>query len=112
MQSWRISWEQKTSQESFQKVFIPITTKLDDVVLSNLKLPTSQRKHGKKMWFPDYGIQAGDDEDIPYYALDKEIQPEQNKQLVPKPPTYLESLADVLGGVKVKRLHSSYTVIF
>jgi len=30
---------EKTSQESFQKVFKPITTKLGDVALSNLKLP-------------------------------------------------------------------------
>ena len=91
-------------------MFIPITTKLDDVVLSNLKLPTLQRKRGKKMGFPGYGIQAGDD-DIPDYALDREIQPEQNKQLVPKPPTCEEPLADVLGGVKVKILRNSYTVI-
>lgn len=77
MQSWKISWEKKTSQESFQKVFILITTKLHDVVLSNLKLPTLQRKRGKKMGFPDYGIQTGDDEDIPDYALDKKYN--QNK---------------------------------
>ena len=43
------------------------------------------------------------DEDIPDYELDdlfdeEEIQPQQNKQLVPKPPTYEESLADVLEG--------------
>ena len=81
-------------------------------MLSNLKLAILQRKRGKKMGFPDYGIQAGDDEDIPDCALDKEIQPEQNKQLVPKPPTCEESLADVLGGVKVKRLCNSYTVIY
>ena len=64
------------------------------------------------MGFRDHGIQAGDDKDIPDYALDKEIQPEQNKHLVPKPPTYEESLADVLGGVKVKRLRNSYTIIY
>ena len=49
---------------------------------------------------PDYGIQAGDDENIPDYALDdlfdEGIQPEQNKQLVPKPSTYKESLAEIL----------------
>ena len=84
---------EKTSQESFQKVFKPITTKLDDVALSNLKLPKLQTKTWlKKMAVPDYGIQAGDDEGIPDYALDdlfdEGIQPEQNKQLVPKPPSY------------------------
>ena len=45
----------KKSQEAFQKVFKPITTKLDDVALGNLKLPALQRKRG---------IQAGGDEDI------------------------------------------------
>ena len=46
---------EKTSQEAFQKVFKPVTTKLDDVALGNLKLPALQRKRG---------IQAGGDEDI------------------------------------------------
>ena len=41
-----------TSQESFQKVFRPITTKLDDVALGNLKLPALQRKRGKKNGSP------------------------------------------------------------
>ena len=54
----------------------------------------------------DYGIQTGDDEDIPDYALrdlfDEGIQPEQNKQLVPKPLTYEESLADGLEGIKLR----------
>ena len=67
-------------------------TKLDDVAFGNLKLPALQRKCGKKMAVPDYGIPTYD-EDIPDYALDdlfdeEEIRPEQNKHLVPKPPTY------------------------
>ena len=74
---------EKTSQESFQKVFKPITTKLDDVALSNLKLP-ARKSANKKMVTPDYGLD------------EEEIQPEMNKQLVPKPPTYEESLADKL----------------
>ena len=95
---------EKTSQESFQKVFKPITTELDDVPLGNLKLPALQRKRGEKMKVPDYGIQPGDDEDIPDYALDnlfdEGILPEQSKQLVAKPRTYEESLADILEGKK------------
>jgi len=39
---------EKTSLESFQKVFKPITTKIEDVALSNLKLPKLQTKRGKK----------------------------------------------------------------
>ena len=39
---------EKTSQESFQKVFKPITTKLDDAINSNLKIPKTTPKRGKK----------------------------------------------------------------
>ena len=94
---------EKTSQESFQKVFKPITTKLDDVALRNLNMPRLTKKRSKKLGVPDYGI-ALEDEDIPDYGLDdffdEGIEPEQNKQIVPKPPTYEESLQDVLEGKK------------
>ena len=74
-------------------------SKLDNVVLSNLKLPVLQRKRGKKREVPDYGIPAG--YNIPDYGLDdlfyeEGIQTEMNKQLVPKPPTYDETLTDKL----------------
>ena len=39
---------EQTDQESFQKMFKPITTKLDDVALGGLRLPTLPRNHGKK----------------------------------------------------------------
>lgn len=50
------------------------------------------------MTVPDYGISTCD-ENIPDYGLDdlfdeERIQQEINKQLVPKPPTYEETLAD------------------
>ena len=72
---------EQMSQESFQKVFKPITSKLDDVALGNLKLPAVQRKRGRKMAVPDYGIPLYD-KDIPDYELDdlfdeEEIQPEK-----------------------------------
>lgn len=52
------------------------------------------------MTVPDYCIPTYD-ENIPDYGLDdlfdeEGIEPEINKQLVPKPPTYEESLADKL----------------
>ena len=90
---------EKTSQESLQKVFKPITTKLDDVMI----LPRLTKKRGKKLAVPDYGI-AIEDEDIPDYGLDdffdEGLVPENEKQIVPKPPTYEESLKDVLEGKK------------
>ena len=39
---------EKISQESFQKAFKPITTKLDDVAFRNLNIPRLTKKRGKK----------------------------------------------------------------
>ena len=39
---------EQMDQTSFEKMFKPITSKLDDVALGNLKLPALQRKRGKK----------------------------------------------------------------
>ena len=90
---------EKISQESFQKAFKPITTKLDDVAFRNLNIP----RLTKKLGVPDYGI-ALEDEDIPDYGLDdffdEGLVPENEKQIVPKPPTYEESLKDILEGKK------------
>ena len=94
---------EKTSQESFQKAFKPITTKLDDVAFRNLNIPRLTKKRGKKLGVPDYGI-AIEDEDIPDYGLDdffdEGLVPENEKQIVPKLPTYEESLKDILEGKK------------
>ena len=94
---------EKTSQESFQKAFKPITAKLDEVAFRNLNIPRLTKKRGKKLDVPDYGI-ALEDEDIPDYGLDdffdEGLVPENEKQIVPKPPTYEESLKDVLEGKK------------
>ena len=98
---------EKTSQESFQKVFKPITTKLDDVAFRNLNIP----RLTKKLGVPDYGI-ALEDEDIPDYGLDdffdEGLGPENEKQIVPKPPTYEESLKDVLEGKKQIYVNPQY----
>ena len=102
---------EKTSQESFQKAFKPITTKLDDVAFRNLNIPRLTKKRGKKIGVPDYGI-ALEDEDIPDYGLDdffdEGLVPENEKQIVPKPPTYEESLKDVLEGKKQMYVDPQY----
>ena len=94
---------EKTSQESFQKAFKPITTKLDDVAFRNLNIPRLTKKRGENLDVPDYGI-ALEDGDIPDYGLDdffdEGLVPENEKQIVPKPPIYEESLKDVLEGKK------------
>ena len=102
---------EKTSQESFQKAFKPITTKLDDVAFRNLNIPRLTKKRGKKLGVPDYGI-AIEDEDIPDYGLDdffdEGLGSENEKQIVPKPPTYKESLKDVLEGKKQIYVNPQY----
>ena len=102
---------EKISQESFQKAFKPITTKLDDVALRNLNIPQLTKKRGKKQGVPDYGI-ALEDEDIPDYGLDdffdEGLVPENKKQIVPKPPTYEESLKDILEGKKQMYVNPQY----
>ena len=102
---------EKISQESFQKAFKPITTKLDDVAFRNLSKPRLTKKRGKKLGVPDYGI-ALEDEDIPDYGLDdffdEGLGPENEKQIVPKPPTYKESLKDVLEGKKQIYVNPQY----
>ena len=98
---------EKISQESFQKAFKPITTKLDDVAFRNLNIPRLTKKRGKKLGVPDYGI-ALEDEDIPDYGLDdffdEGLVPENEKQIVPKPPAYEESLKDILEGINPQYL--------
>ena len=95
---------EKTSQESLQKVFKPITTKLDDVAFRNLNIPRL-KKRGRNRGVPDYAVGVEDEDGgIPDYGLDdffdEGLIPENKKQIVPKPPTYEESLKDILEGKK------------
>ena len=83
---------EKTSQESFQKAFKPITTKLDEVAFRNLNIPRLTKKRGKKLGVPDYAVGVEDEDGaIPDYGLDdffdEGLVPENEKQIVPKPPT-------------------------
>ena len=98
---------EETSQESFGKLFKPVTSKLDDVIDSNLNLRTPQRRKR-----PPEKVEPGIDympEVDPYEDMDVEglinfgdyVAPQQEKQLVPKPPTYEESLEDILEGKEI-----------
>ena len=93
---------QETSKDSFEKVFKPVTGKLDDVIKSNL-IPQRRKRPLKKGEVPNYGIDIEDEvEDMNLGDLfdEEPVPPQQNKQLVPKPPTYEESLEDLLEGKK------------
>ena len=97
---------EKTSQESFKKAFKPITTKLDDVAFRNLNIP----RLTKKLGVSDYAIPLEDE--VPDYGLDdffdEGLGPENEKQIVPKPSTYEESLKDVLEGKKQTYVNPQY----
>ena len=81
---------EKASEESSAKVFKPVTTKLDDVIVSNLKRPRTQLKRGRKRDIID-DIDYAREVD-PYEDMDIEglidfgdyVPPQQNKQIVPK----------------------------
>ena len=95
---------QETSQDSFEKVFKPVTTKLDDVITSNLRMPQKGKRLTKKGEVPNYGIDIDDEvEDMNLGDLfdEQPVLPESEKQLVPKPPTYEESLEDILEGKEI-----------
>ena len=82
-----------TSQESFAKVFQPVTSKLDDVIDSNLisSVPQKRKRPRKKGEVPDYGIDIDDEvEDMNLDDLFEEepIPPEPDKQLGLRPPPY------------------------
>ena len=94
-----------TSQESFTKVFKPVTSKLDDVIDSNLNLGMPQRikRPPRKGEVPNYGIDIEDEvEDMGLDDLFGDyVPPQQEKQIVPKPPAYEESLEDMLKGKEI-----------
>lgn len=79
-------------------MFKPITTKLDDLTNLTALSNVPERKVIKKAVAPNYGILAEDD--VPDYGLEnlfnEGIEPQQDKQLVPQPPTYEQSLEDLL----------------
>ena len=93
----------ETSQSSFEKVFKPVTSKLDDVIDSNLRIHQRRKRPPRKGEVPNYGIDIEDEvEDMNIDNLFGDyVPPQQEKQLVPVPPTYEESLEDMLKGKEI-----------
>ena len=83
---------EKTSQASFTKVFNPITTKLDEVIDSNMQISKVPKKRDKKVMrgeleAPDYYPEVDPFEDM---DVDNMIEPQQQKQIPKQPPRYSE----------------------
>ena len=79
-----------------EKLFKPITSGLRDITAPKIQFG---RLPNKKRPMPDYGLQIGDDEEVPDFHLEdlfgKQVQPQNDKQLVPKPPSYEDILKDL-----------------
>ena len=90
------------------KLFEPITSGLRDITAPKKPL----RRLKKRGPVPDYGLEIGDDEDIPDYGLEdlfgEEVQPQNNKQLVPKPPPYEDVLEELASGEKKMYIDPEY----
>ena len=91
-----------------EKLFKPITSGLKELKQPQ---PMKRRLVRKKAEVPDYGINI-EDEGIPDYGLedlfDEGVQPQNTKQLVPKPPSYDEVLKDLETGKKKISINPEY----
>ena len=88
-----------------EKLFKPITSGLKELAQPQ---PIKRRLQRKKAEVPDYGINI-DDEEIPDYNLEDLFhEPENTKQLVPKPPSYDDVLKDLETGEKKIYVNPEY----
>ena len=90
-----------------EKLFKPITSELKE--LTTPKAPL-RRLVKKKRPVPDYGIAI--DDEVPDYGLDdlfdQPVLPENEKQIVPKPPSYEDVLEDLASGKKQMYIDPEY----
>ena len=90
-----------------EKLFKPITSELKELTAPKAPL---RRLPKKKRPIPDYGIAV--DDEVPDYGLDdlfdQPVLPENEKQLVPKPPSYEDVLEDLASGKKQMYIDPEY----
>ena len=92
---------EETSQIGFEKMFKPVTSKLDDVIASNLgPLPRAKPARRKKAelegidYFPD--VDPFEDMDVEGLFGDAPVSPQAKKQIsAAAPPTYEEIIQEV-----------------
>ena len=90
-----------------EKLFKPITSGLKELTAPKLPL---RRLAKKKVLVPDYEINI--DDKVPDYGLDDlfgdQVLPQNDKQLVPKPPSYEDALKDLASGEKQMYIDPEY----
>ena len=108
----RETMKQKTISDQMgeveaEKLFKPITSELKELTAPKIPLRRLTKKKGP---VPDYGIAI--DDEVPDYGLDdifgEQVQPQNNKQLVPKPPSYEDVLGDITSGEKKMYIDPEY----
>ena len=91
-----------------EKLFKPITSSLKELTQPQ---PIKRRLKRKQVEVPNYVINI-EDEGIPDYNLedlfDEGVEPQNMKQLVPKPPSYDEVLKDLETGEKKIYINPEY----
>ena len=89
----------KVGEVEAAKLFKPITSGLRELTTPKAHLRRLAKKKGP---VPDYGIAI--DDEVPDYGLEDlfgdEVLPQDEKQIVPKPPTYKDVLDEVATGEK------------
>ena len=90
-----------------EKLFKPITSELKELTLPKMPL---RRLPKKKQPVPDYGIDI--DDEVPDYGLEDlfgdQVLPQNDKQLVLKPPSYEDVLEDLASGKKQMYIDPEY----
>ena len=90
-----------------EKLFKPITSELKELTAPKIPLRRLAKKKGP---VPDYGIAI--DDEVPDYGLEdlfgEQVQPQNEKQLVPKPPSYKDVLEDIASGEKKMYIDPEY----
>ena len=90
-----------------EKLFKPITSELKELTATKAPL---RRLVRKKRPVPDYGIAI--DDEVPDYGLEDlfsdQVLPQNDKQLVPKPPSYEDVLEDLASGKKQMYIDPEY----
>jgi len=90
-----------------EKLFRPITSGLKDITAPKMPLRRLPKKKGP---VPGYGIAI--DDEVPDYGLEDlfgdQVLPQNDKQLVPKPPSYEDVLKDLASGEKQIHIDPEY----
>ena len=90
-----------------EKLFKPITSELKELTAPKAPL---RRLPKKKRPVPDYRIAI--DDEVPDYGLEDlfgdQVLPQNDKQLVPKPPSYEDVLEDLASGKKQMYIDPEY----